>query len=221
MDGDGTQAKPYATIAEAYAEVEPYGKITVLPGQYAVDSQLVLSKSGVVLQGRQGAKVVLQAPVIPFLVTGDDSEIRGLEITSDAAYPVEFIQIGADGVLLADNTVYGPPQGGDSSGWVVNRGFVTQGGVTGLKVQGNIFHSLRQPAYFNPSSQAIVLFNTVYDTRGYVVDGAVVQFSGNSWGLPANAVDIALLAGTQSGAPYDPIADLEQNNSAATVSDQR
>lgn len=65
------------------------------------------------------------------------------------------------------------------------------------------------------------MFNTVYNTRGYVVDGAVVQFSGNSWGLPANAVDIALLAGTQSGAPYDPVSELESNNSSATVSDQR
>ena len=65
------------------------------------------------------------------------------------------------------------------------------------------------------------MFNTVYNTRGYVVDGAEVQFSGNSWGLPANAVDIALLSGTVSGTPYDPLADLEANNSSATVSDQR
>lgn len=36
---------------------------------------------------------------------------------------------------------------------------------------------------------------------GYVVDGADFVFSGNSWGLPANAADIALPAGTQSAAP--------------------
>lgn len=40
-------------------------------------------------------------------------------------------------------------------------------------------------------------------------------------GLPANAVDIALLAGTMSGAPYDPLSALEASNSSASISDQR
>lgn len=64
------------------------------------------------------------------------------------------------------------------------------------------------------------MYNVVYNTRGYVVDQAVFVFSGNSWGLPANAVDIALLSGTVQGAPYDPLTALEASNSSATVSDQ-
>jgi len=40
-------------------------------------------------------------------------------------------------------------------------------------------------------------------------------------GLRANAVDIALLAGTMSGAPYDPLSALEASNSSASISDQR
>ena len=63
--------------------------------------------------------------------------------------------------------------------------------------------------------------NVVYDTRGFVVDQALFEFSGNSWGIPENAVDIALLAGTTSGTPYDPLTALEASNSDATVSDQR
>ena len=46
-------------------------------------------------------------------------------------------------------------------------------------------------------------------------------FSGNSWGIPENAVDIALLAGTKTGAPYDPLTALSSSNSDATISDQR
>ena len=65
------------------------------------------------------------------------------------------------------------------------------------------------------------MHNVCYNTRGYVVVGADFLFSGNSWGLPANAVDIALLAGTASGAPYDPLSALEASNSSATISDQR
>lgn len=65
------------------------------------------------------------------------------------------------------------------------------------------------------------MYNVVYNTRGFVIDSAIFVLSGNSWGSPENAVDIALLAGTITGAPYDPIADLSDNNSNASISDQR
>lgn len=57
--------------------------------------------------------------------------------------------------------------------------------------------------------------------RGFVVDGAVFVFSGNSWGSPENAADIALLVGTLTGLPYDPLSDLSVNNSDALIDDQR
>ena len=40
-------------------------------------------------------------------------------------------------------------------------------------------------------------------------------------GIPENAVDIALLAGTTTGAPYNPLTALQASNSSATISDQR
>ncbi len=63
--------------------------------------------------------------------------------------------------------------------------------------------------------------NVTFNTRGFVVDQALFEFSSNSWGIPENAVDIALLAGTTTGAPYDPLTILQTNNSDATISDQR
>ena len=75
--------------------------------------------------------------------------------SSDAAYPVEFVQLAGESSRLINCHIYGPEQPGDSSTWVVNRGFVTQTGVSGLLVRGNIFHSLRQPAYLNPGSVSI------------------------------------------------------------------
>lgn len=142
-------------------------------------------------------------------------------MASDAPYPVEFIQVGGNGDEIVNCKIYGPAQSGDSSTWVVNRGFVTQNGITDLLVRNNIFYSLRQPAYLKPDSSGDIIYNVAYDTRGYVVDRAVFVFSGNSWGIPENAVDIALLAGTVSGAPYDPLTVLQASNSDATVSDQR
>lgn len=219
--GDGSQAAPFQTIDEALAAVEPDGTIHVLRGTYPITQQLVVNKPGVTIQGTTGAQVLLQAAVVPFLLTGGDDTLDGLTITSDQPYPVEFIQVAGDGNQVLNCQIYGPDQAGDSSTWVVNRGLVTQVGSTNLLVRSNIFHTLRQPAYLNPSSTGTFMDNVCYNTRGYVVDRAIFLFSGNSWGLPANAVDIALLSGTLTGAPYDPLSALEASNSSATVSDQR
>lgn len=219
--GDGSQAAPFQTIDEALAAVEPDGTIHVLRGTYPITQQLVVNKPGVTIQGTAGAEVLLKAPIVPFLLTGGDDTLDGLTITSDQPYPVEFIQVAGDGNQVLNCQIYGPDQAGDSSTWVVNRGLVTQVGSTNLLVRSNIFHTLRQPAYLNPSSTGTFMDNVCYNTRGYVVDRAIFLFSGNSWGLPANAVDIALLSGKLTGAPYDPLSALEASNSSATVSDQR
>lgn len=219
--GDGSQVAPFQTIDEALAAVEPDGTIHVLRGTYPITQQLVVNKPGVTIQGTAGAEVLLKAPIVPFLLTGGDDTLDGLTITSDQPYPVEFIKVAGDGNQVLNCQIYGPDQAGDSSTWVVNRGLVTQVGSTNLLVRSNIFHTLRQPAYLNPSSTGTFMDNVCYNTRGYVVDRAIFLFSGNSWGLPANAVDIALLSGTLTGAPYDPLSALEASNSSATVSDQR
>ena len=219
--GDGSQVAPFQTIDEALAAVEPDGTIHVLRGTYPITQQLVVNKPGVTIQGTAGAEVLLKVPIVPFLLTGGDDTLDGLTITSDQPYPVEFIQVAGDVNQVLNCQIYGPPQAGDSSTWVVNRGLVTQVGATNLLARSNIFHTLRQPAYLNPSSTGTFMGNVCYNTRGYVVDRAIFLFSGNSWGLPANAVDIALLSGTLTGAPYDPLSALEASNSSATVSDQR
>ena len=219
--GDGSREAPFQTIQKALAVSLPDGVIHVLRGIYPISQQLTVNIPGLTIKGSAGAVILLQAPVVPFLLSGGNDTIEGLTMTSDAPYPVEFIQLAGEGNRLLNCRIYGPEQPGDSSAWVVNRGFVTQGNATDLLVQGNIFHSLRQSAYLNPGSTGSIVFNVVYNTRGYVVDQALFLFSGNSWGIPENAVDIALLSGTTSGAPYDPLSALEESNSSASVSDQR
>lgn len=219
--GDGSREAPFQTIQEALAASLPDGVIHVLRGIYPISQQLTVNIPGLTIKGSAGAVILLQAPVVPFLLSGGNDTIEGLTMTSDAPYPVEFVQLAGEGNRLLNCRIYGPEQPGDSSACVVNRGFVTQGNATDLLVQGNIFHSLRQSAYLNPGSTGSIVFNVVYNTRGYVVDQALFLFSGNSWGIPENAVDIALLSGTTSGAPYDPLSALEESNSSASVSDQR
>lgn len=219
--GDGTEFAPFQTIEEALAVARPNSTINVLPGTYPVTGQINLNIPGLILKGRAGSTILLQAPIVPFLCSGGNVTIDGLTMTSDNPYPVEFIQVAGDGNQILNCQIYGPNQAGDSSTWVVNRGFVTQVNSTNLLVRNNIFHTLRQPAYLNPNSTGTIMDNVVYNTRGYVVDQAIFVFSGNSWGIPENAVDIALLAGTTTGAPYDPLTALQASNSSATISDQR
>lgn len=219
--GDGSKAAPFQTIEEGLAAALPNGVVHILPGTYPVAAQLAVSTPGLTIKGSAGALIILQSPVVPFLVNGGDVTLDNLTMTSNNPYPVEFIQTAGEGNQIINCRIYGPQQPGDSSTWVVNRGFVTQGNTTDLLVRNNIIHTLRQAAYLNPGSSGTIIYNVVYDTRGYVVDQASFLFSGNSWGIPENAVDIALLSGTASGAPYDPLSALEASNSDANVSDQR
>ena len=72
--------------------------INVLSGTYPVTSQYVLSNN-VTIKGRAGSIIELEASTIPFLLTGNNI-LDGLTITSNAAYPVKFIQVsGANNKL--------------------------------------------------------------------------------------------------------------------------
>ncbi len=53
--GDGSQAAPYQTIAEALAAVEPDGVIHVMRGTYPITQQLALTKPGLTIRGRNTA----------------------------------------------------------------------------------------------------------------------------------------------------------------------
>ena len=140
---DGTEENPFQTIEEALAVVQPNGIINVLNGTYPITSQLNLNVPGLILKGRAGTTILLQSSLVPFLSNSDNVTIDGLTITSDQPNPVEFIQIGGNNNQIINCDIYGPNQTGDSSTWVVNRGFVTQPGVTNLLVRNNIFHTLR------------------------------------------------------------------------------
>ncbi|WP_091016644.1 MULTISPECIES: collagen-like triple helix repeat-containing protein [Paenibacillus] len=222
VGGNGTQASPFGTIQQGVTAVSPTGTVHILGGTYPITANITINKAGITLKGYPSTIILLQAAVIPFTIIGSGVTVDGLTITSDNPYAVEFIQLGGTNHTVINNTIFGPPQAGPSSGWVVNRGLVTQtGNMTGLLVQNNIFYSLRQPAYFNPNTTGEVISNVVYNTRGFVNDRAVMVFSGNSWGSPVNAVDIALLVGTITGPPFDPISALSANNSTATIQDSR
>ena len=221
IGGIGTQENPLPTIEDAIAIVNNDGNIIVDSGVYPIDSSINLNKSNITITGKPNSIIYLSTNTPALLITGTGNTLEGFTFTSNNAYPSEFIQIGGNNNVIRNNIIYGPTQSGSSDTWITNRGIVTQNSTTNNWIDGNILYSMRQAGYFNPNSTGFVTHNVVFNTRGWVVDQALMQFSGNSWGSPQNAVDIALLSGTTTSAPYDSVTELEQNNSNATISDQR
>jgi hypothetical protein len=127
-----------------------------------------------------------------------------------------LVLIQANDVTVQNCTLTGQFQIGENE---VTRAIEVVGGSTGLLIQNNSISNLRQPGYFNPGATGDVLNNHVDGTRGWVVIGAVINFTDNTWGT--NAVDVHLGDGTQFGAPYDPLSGMSARNNNANIQDGR
>jgi hypothetical protein len=218
-----TQGTFYPTINSAVAVANNNDVLLVLPGTINQSTQVVINKP-LTLRGLPGSRIVLTAPIIPFMVVGNNITLQNLTITSDMPYANEFIQVGGNNNRIINNTIFGPPQALPMSNWVVNRAVVPQANnANNLLVQGNNFNSLRTGMYLNPGTNGNITNNVVFNTKGgFIVDNASFVLQGNSWGNPPNEFDIVLLISTPCNSPlYDPTTSLSANNNGASISDQR
>jgi len=209
------------TIQEAVGAATAGDTIEVI-GDLTVAGTTTINKD-VTVTGAPGATVTQTASAITFLITGDGATLSDLTITSRDAVAKEFVQIGADDVTLSGTTIYGPPQALPMSGWVGNRGFVTQGGITGLTVEGNTIHSLRSGAYLNPNGTGTISGNTVYDTKGdFLIDNAAFTFTGNRAGDLDQRSEWGFVVFPNTAADrYPSMAALSTANNGMTAWDQR
>ncbi|MBD2860433.1 collagen-like triple helix repeat-containing protein [Paenibacillus sp. IB182363] len=223
VGGDGTITNPYGTIQEGVTAVAVNGTVHILAGTYNLTAQIVVNKQGVTIKGHPGNLLFLQAPLIPLMVVGNNITIEGLTMTSDIAYVAEFIQIGGSNNRVQGNVIFGPDQAPlPMADWVVNRAIVSQINSDNLLVRDNIFYSMRSGMYINPGTTGHMVGNVIYYTKGgFLVDGASVVISENSWGMPVNEVDISLFANVPTGAPYDPLSNLSTYNNGAFIEDNR
>jgi parallel beta-helix repeat protein len=109
------------------------------------------------------------------------------------------------------------------SSWVTNRGFVTQGSITGFTATGNTIHSVRSGAYLNGNGTGTIADNTVYDTKGdFLVADADFTFTGNRSGDPAQPSEWGfVIFATTDSSRYTDVAALGSANNQMTVWDQR
>lgn len=211
----------YETI-QAAVDAAAAGDVIEVTGDLTVAGTTTIDED-VTVTGAPGVTVTQTATAITFLITGDGATLSGLTITSDTPKAREFVQIGADDVTLADTTIYGPDQALPMSGWVGNRGFVTQGGIEGLTVAGNTFHSMRSGAYLNPNGTGEITGNTLYNTKGdFLIDNAAFTFTDNRAGDPNQRSEwgFVVFEGTAKDR-YPSMAKLSAANNGMSAWDQR
>ena len=211
----------YETIQAAIDNASD-GDIIEVTEDLTVAGQTTINKD-VTVTGAPGVTVTQTASAITFLLSGDGATLSDLTITSDTPKPREFVQIGADDVTLSGNTIYGPEQELPMSGWVTNRGFVTQGGIEGLTVTDNTIHSMRSGAYLNPNGTGDISDNTLYNTKGdFLIDNADFTFTDNRAGDPDQRSEWAFVVFASTAADrYPNIAKLSAANNYMTAWDQR
>lgn len=215
-------------VALPYADA---GQTVNVYGVQPLTSKLSLNRP-VVLRGTPGSNItVTQAVPTALEVTPDAAGtiLRDLTVTkTDQGTTTEpqalLVFINAPDVTVTGGSYTGQaPTGGLS--WsasnIVTRAFVMGGAANNFVVENAAIGGFRQPAYINAVTGRLTN-NTVTGTRGWVLDGAVVNASGNSF-ANTEAADFALLNAPCSSTAYraQSAATLSANNNAAIVSDQR
>lgn len=212
LGGNGSEAAPYQTIADALA-VAAGGDTIVVVGTLNMTSNVVVNKD-VTIQGNPGSKIITSGTNQIFTITAAGATIQGLEIVkTDKTGVQNIIGIQAANVTISNNIIRGQYVLGDGE---VSRALEISS-VSNFTVTGNTINNLRQPAYINDNATGVVSDNYVNATRGWVaVSSSNVSFTGNSWGT--NAVDIAIIPGAINN--YTDIAAMSAANNGAAVENQ-
>lgn len=215
----------YTTIQAAVSAANPGDVITVATGTYALSGVVAVNKANLTIQGPPTHDAVITGNISTgsefFNVSATGVTLQDLTIQkTDKTGVQHLIYVGANNLTVQNCDLSGQYVLGEND---VSRAFVSTYGISGLNIVGNNIHGIRQPGYLNGSlaspTTGTITNNTVSGTRGWVIDGALMTFSGNTWS--GNAFDIALLSSTPFGAPYDPLSSLIANNNGAKLSDQR
>jgi len=200
--------------------------VMVLPGTYVLSSTVNLNKANLTIDGAGAGSTIVQvaqAVGYAFNISATGVTLRDIELQkTDVTGEHNLIYIGASNASILNNLIYGPDPGTPwSVNGIVSRAMLTTGGLTGLLIDNNTIHHLRQPAYFSGPTTGVISNNMVSGTRGWVNEGAQLTFTNNSWPLPANqGAEIALLAYAVNPAWYPDLIGLSNANNNAYIDAQ-
>ena len=222
--GSGPLACAVQTIGQGVALVDPGGTVYVRTGVYVLSAVVNANKTGITLDGDGAGATIVQVSG-----SGDRFDISASGVTmqdfeiekTDTAGPQDIIRISnGNNVTIKNNTIHGQyvyPAGDVSRALIVNAG-----AFSGLNIEGNTIYKLRQPAYISGTHTGTVQNNHTYSTKGWVLEGGNLTFTGNTWGsgAQANVYDIAILS-AMPGGYYTDIVAMSNANNEAVIEDQR
>ncbi|MBN1371527.1 MAG: right-handed parallel beta-helix repeat-containing protein [Anaerolineaceae bacterium] len=225
-----TEATACLTVNAAIGKAAEGDTINVLPGTYQIlasTDRILLNKANITISGAGAGSTIFEtqfAASYVFYVTANGVTLNNLEIHKlDKAGNQNLVYVQADSFTLSNSLLYGDYVFGDPE---VSRGMEVAYGSDTMTITGNTFHHLRQPGYLNGSLAApttgTIANNLVYATRGWVIAGANMAFSGNTWtsGGEVNVFDVAILSDTPAAYYTNLIAVSEANNDSV-IEDQR
>ncbi|HBM45802.1 MAG: Ig domain protein group 2 domain protein [Parcubacteria group bacterium GW2011_GWF2_38_76] len=138
FSGDGSEANPFATIAEGVANVPEGGIVHVAAGSY--DGNILIDRS-MTIQGVSSTTITVTAPLAShgFDVSADNVTISGFTITGatgggGGGKAGININSGVDNLTISDNIIAGNMYG-----------IKTKGAITALNVQNN---SINNNSYY-------------------------------------------------------------------------
>jgi hypothetical protein len=201
--------------------------ITITAGTHVLGApNILINKPDITIEGEGtlGTKIQVSGAGSRFYITSAGCTIRNLEIekTDKVAVP-GILYVGAANATIQANKIHGQYVFGDGE---TARAMEVAYGSTNLQVTGNEIYGLRQPGYLNGSlaspTTGTISTNFIHRTRGWVLAGANMTYSDNTWGGPAdpNYYDIVILDMTDASY-YPDIVAISNANNAAVVEDQR
>ena len=222
-------APVYTTIQGAVAAASPGYIINVCPGIYPTTTNTTLSLAGLTIQNALATKpdVNVSGGSLIFTVLASDVTIKGLNIIKTDETNQNVIQIQGANFKGLNNYFTA------STSWIVNnvttRAFEISSSAANFLLDGNTITDFRQPAYINGDGVVgspvlgKVSNNTATRTKGFVVAGANVTFTGNVFGQTCAAcgADIALFSNSDPTF-YTPsnLLAISANNDDAYISVQ-
>ncbi|MEI7727794.1 MAG: hypothetical protein WCK09_21995, partial [Bacteroidota bacterium] len=214
----------YPTIQAAVTAAVPNDIILIAPGTYPVTSNIPITVSNLTITGSGiGSTFItcnITAGTYLFSVTAPGFTLQNVEmIKTDKNGEQDLIWINANNVSILNNSFHGQFVIGDGD---VSRAMVISGGLSGLLINSNTFYALRQPMYLTGTTTGTISNNNTYGTKGWVLEGGNVTFTGNTWGTgaQANVYDIAIL-GTCPAIYHTDIVAIANANNDAVIEDQR
>ena len=193
-------------------------------GAYTLPVVVNLTKPGLTLDGDGPGATIVQVSgagdrinIAASGVTVQDLEI----VKTDKTGEQNIVRLtSGNNITIKNNTIHGQFVIGEND---VSRAMVLNAGAMGgVNIEGNTIYALRQPAYISGTHTGTIQNNYVYGTKGWVLEGGNLTFTGNTWGsgADANVYDIAILA-TMPAGYYTDIVAMSDANNGAVIEDQR